>query len=121
MELASQKPGMVWNLADLHVNSVGRLSGETQAAFGQNLLVLAIELIAMPVPFADFRNSIRLSRQAPLGQQAWISAQAHGAAQLVDAFQLAQFVDDAVGRSRIAFGGIGVLQSAHVAREFDYR
>ncbi len=97
------------------------MSGETQAAFGQNFLVLAIELVTMPVTFADFGYSVSLSRQAAVGQQARISTQAHGAAQLVDAFELAQLVNDAIGGGRIALGGIGVLEATDVAREFDHR
>ena len=53
-------------------------------------------------------------------QQAGISAQPHGAAQFIHAFQLAQLIDDAIGRGGIELGGVGVLQSAHVAREFDH-
>ncbi len=87
---------------------------------GQNLFVLAIEFVAVPVALADFRHAVGLAREAAFGQLAGIRAQAHGAAQLVDAFQFAQFVDHAIGRGRIEFGGIGVLQSADVARELDH-
>ena len=46
-----------------------------------------------------------------------IRAQPHGAAQFVDALQLAQLVNHAMRRGGIEFGGIGVLHAAHVARD----
>src|SRR5260370_34953627 len=43
-------------------------------------------------------------------------AQAHGAAELVDAAELTQLVDDAVGRAWVELAGVGVGQPADVAR-----
>src|SRR5260370_23399347 len=42
-------------------------------------------------------------------------AQAHGAAELVDAAELTQLVDDAVGRAWVELAGVGVGQPAEVA------
>src|SRR5215471_12996177 len=53
MELAAQIPGMIGQLADLHVNSVRRFAGEAQSMPLQNAFVLAIELVTMTVALAD--------------------------------------------------------------------
>src|ERR1035438_2083107 len=69
----------------------------------------------------DFRLSVRLLRETAGLQFAGPRAQAHRAAQFVDAFQLAQFVDDAMRRAGIELAGVGVFQAADVAGVFDHR
>ena len=51
----------------------------------------------MAVALADFGLPVGRAREAAFGEIAGIGAQAHGAAEFVDAFQLAQFIDDAIG------------------------
>src|SRR5437764_1376066 len=111
MELAAQSPGMVRELADLDVNRVGGLAGQVQAVLRQNRLELAVELIAVAVPFADLRRAIRGTRETAFREIARVRSQTHGAAQFVDAFQLAQFIDDAIRRSWIDLGRVGLLHS----------
>src|SRR5215475_9495846 len=94
MKLAAQIPGVVGQFADLHVHSVRRFSGEPQPMLRQNPFVLAIELVAMAVALADFACAISRAREAVFGQQTRIGAQAHGSAQLVHSFQLAQLIND---------------------------
>ena len=73
----------------------------------QHGFVFAIEFVAMAMALADFGLSVSPAREAVFGQQAGIRAQAHGAAELVDALQLAQLVNHAIRRGRIELGGIG--------------
>src|SRR5579863_874910 len=120
MKLAAQIPGMAGQLANFNVDAVGRFAGQAQAMLLQHGLVFAIEFVAMAVAFADLARSVGLAGEAVLGEQARIRAQAHGAAQLIDTLELAQFVDDAVRGSRIEFGGVGLRQPAYVERELDY-
>src|SRR5215472_4038993 len=63
MELAAQIPGMIRQLADFDVDAVRSLAGEFQAVILQNCLVIAIEFVAMPVAFADFRLSVSRARK----------------------------------------------------------
>src|SRR5689334_12156122 len=120
MELAPEIPGMIRKLTDLDVNSIRRLAGDTEAAFDQALFMLAIEFVAMPMPFADLRHAIGLARAAALSQHARIGAQTHGAAEFIHALQLAQLVNHAVGRGWIELSGIGVLHSAYVSCKLDH-
>ena len=90
MKLAAQIPGMVANLADLDVSAIRSLARDPQARRRQDLFILAIELVAMPVPLADLDRPVRLVGEAAFLQDAWPGAEPHRAAQLVHAFQLAQ-------------------------------
>src|SRR6185437_16301675 len=72
VELAAEEPGMIRDLADLDVGPIRRLAGESQAVLSKNLLVLTIELITVPVAFANRRNAVRLAREAALRKLACI-------------------------------------------------
>src|SRR5260370_18063331 len=111
---------MVGTLADLPVHAVGRLSRDAQTASGENLLVFAIELVAVTVPLADLRGRVCPARKAALGEQARVSAQPHRTAEFIHAFQLTQFVNDAIRRRLIELGRVGVLQPAHIARKLNH-
>ncbi len=54
MELASEEERVIRNLHDLHIGRIRRGARQPQPAAGQQSFILAVELIAMPVPFADF-------------------------------------------------------------------
>src|SRR5262245_43773434 len=120
MELAAQIPRMTGNLADLDIRAVRRLARAPQPRRGQNIFIFAIELVAVPMPLADLGGSVGLVREAPFLQKTRPRPQPHGAAQLVDALELAKLVYDAVRRARVEFARIGALQAAHVARVLDY-
>ena len=63
MELAAQIPGMVRHFADLDVDAVGRLRRSMpQAAGRQDLLVFAVEFVAVAVALADLARRRRLAR-----------------------------------------------------------
>src|SRR5580704_14006130 len=90
MKLTAQEPRMVGLLHDFHVGAVRRMSGDTHTGSHKPLLVIAVELVAVPVALADFSRAI-----GPVGKRAWFDsarprAQAHRAAHLVDAEQFAQ-------------------------------
>src|ERR1039458_814155 len=121
MELAAQIPRMVGELADFDVRIVRRLARDLEARRLQALFVFAIELVAVVMGLVDFARAVGVVSDAALGQAASPASQPHGAAQLVDALEFAELEDDAVRRARIELGGIGGLQSAHVAREFDHQ
>src|SRR5712691_11559005 len=95
MELAAQIPGVIRDLSDLDVNGVRRFTREPKSVPLQDVFVFAVEFVTVAMALADFGFSVSGAREAAGCEQARISAQAHGAAQLVDAFQLAQLVDDA--------------------------
>src|SRR5207244_2924709 len=84
------------------------------------VLVLAIEFVAMAVALLNFLALISAVSEAVGLQLARPRAQTHGAAELVDALQLAELEDDAMRGARIELGGIGIGQTADVARVFDH-
>src|ERR1035438_4002831 len=116
VELAAQIPRMARDFADLHVGLVRRLPRNPQPRGHQRLFVLAVEFVAVSVPFHNLARAVGPAGEAILHQPAGPAAQAHGPAQLIDALQLAQLEDDAVWRARVELRGIRVLQAAHVAR-----
>src|ERR1022692_4023930 len=121
VELAAEIPRVVGELADLDVGIVGRFAGDLQARRLQALFVLAIELVAVTMALVDFALAVGVVGDAALGQAASPTAEAHGAAQLVDTLEFAEFEDDAVRRARVELGGIGGFEAAHIAREFDHQ
>ena len=73
---------------------------------------MALADLGLPISFVGQRFRFQLAGPG---------AQAHGAAQLFDAAQFAQLIDDAVRRRRIEFAGVGLFQSTYMARELDAR
>jgi hypothetical protein len=71
------------------------------------------------VPLVDHVLAVELVRTRAGRQPARIRAEPHRAAQVVDAEQVTQLVDDVLGRVGGALGGIGLRQAAYVAGEFD--
>src|ERR1017187_9476094 len=120
VELAAQVPRMPRDFADLHVGLVRRLPRNPQPGRRQDLFVLAVEFVAVPVPLDNLARAVGPAGETVFRQPARPAAQAHGAAQLVDALQLAQLEDDAVRRPRVELRGVGLLQAAHVARVLDH-
>src|SRR5258708_30195377 len=74
----------------------------------------------MRVPLANLGHAVGFARKTAFGQLARIGAQAHGAAQFIHSFEFAQFVNHAVRRGWVAFGGVSVFESANVAGELDH-
>src|SRR5450759_3070463 len=121
VELAAEIPRMVGEFADLDVGIVGRLAGDLEARRLQALFVFAIELVAVAMALVDFARAVGVVCHAPIAQAASPASQPHGAAQLVDTLEFAEFEDDAVRRARVELGGIGGFHPAHIAGEFDHQ
>ena len=80
----------------------------SQPVLGQRLLVEAVELVAMAVPLVDDVLAIELARPRARLQLARVGAEPHRAAEVVDAEQVAQLVDDACA----ACPGVHSVESA---------
>src|SRR5262245_32122937 len=115
MELHGEVPRMTRQLRNLDELAVGRSSRDAQAVLGQRALVEAVELVAMTVALVDERRAVYALRQRSWRQLARVRAKPHGAAQVVDAEQIAQLVDDLGRRIRVALGRIGVAETGDVA------
>src|SRR6266446_322115 len=99
MELASDKKRMTRNLYHLNVSAVGSRAGNAQPRRHHRLLILAIELVTMPVPLADLGLAIHSVCQRPRLDFARPCPQPHRATQFFHATQFAQLVYHAM-RSR---------------------
>ena len=119
VELAAEEEGVVGDLDDLDVGGVGGGAGDAQAGAGEQGFVLAVEFVAVAVAFGDFGAAVGLGGQRAGLEHAGPGAEAHGAAHLFDAGELAEFVDDAVGRGGVELAGVGAVQPADVAGELD--
>src|SRR5207302_1889322 len=98
MELAAEEPWMAFQLDDLDEFSVGREAGHSEAALFELRHVLGVDLVTVTVALVDLLHAIRLARDRTFLQRTRIFAEAHRAAEGVDADQIAQLVDDFVRR-----------------------
>src|SRR4051794_8589358 len=119
MELATEEIRMAGNLDDLNVGSVRRRSRNSQAGAGQQSFVFAIEFVTVTMTLADFGFSISAGSDGIGFELALPCSQAHGAAEFVDALQLAQLVNNAMRRAWIELAGIGFMQLANIASKLD--
>src|SRR5437763_1426284 len=74
MELASQEPRVIAQLADFYVHAIRGLAGEAQTVLFEHGFILAIELIAVAMSFADLGRSVARASVAVFGEQARICA-----------------------------------------------
>ncbi len=119
VELAGEEEGVGGDLDDLDVGGVGGGSGEAEACAGEDGFVLAVELVAMAVAFGDFGCAVGTGGERAGFEMAGPGAEAHGAAHLLDAGELAEFIDDAVGSGGVELAGVGAGEAADVARVLD--
>src|SRR6185503_8600853 len=110
MELAADEVRMVIELDDLDVGSVGSRSRYAQAGAGQHRFILAVELVAVAMAFADLRlAAVDLGSERAGGELADPGAEAHGATEFIDAAQFAQLVDDEMRGRGIELAGVGTF------------
>ena len=115
VELAAEEEGMGGDLYDFDVGGVGGGSGEAQAGSGEDGFVLAVELVAVAVALGDFGGAVGGGGEGIGFHDAGPGSEAHGAAHLFDAGELAEFIDDAMGGAGVELAGVGVFQAADVA------
>src|SRR5947207_6586002 len=75
MELAPEIPGVIADLTDLDIGVIRRLAGDPQPCGGQDLLILAVEFVAVAVPLTDLRGAVRFLSEAAIFQDARPGAQ----------------------------------------------
>ena len=84
MKLATEEPGMICNLHDLHIGAVRRCAREGHSVGYQHLLIFPVELVTVPVALGNFERVISPIGKASRNQPAGPGAQTHGAAHLVE-------------------------------------
>src|SRR5262249_43879937 len=119
VELHSDVPRMRGQLDDLDELAVERAADDLQPLVGQRLLEQAVELVAVAVAFVDHVAAVQRVRRRARLQLARVRSEPHRPAEVVDAEQIAQLVNQVglgVGR---AFRRGGVGEAADVARVLD--
>src|SRR5438128_11449052 len=92
MELHGEVPRMSRQLRDLHELAVRRSARDAKAVLGERPLVQTVELVAVTVALVDEVAAVDALRERSGRELAGVAAQAHRAAQLVDAEQIAQLL-----------------------------
>ena len=108
-----------------------RSTGDDQPFRLELLDVIAVDLVAMAVPFVDLGATVDARCQRARLQRSLLRAQAHGAALVGAARALLHLAggvlplgdqpDHRVRRVEVEFGGMRVFEAANVAGEFDDR
>src|SRR6266581_472721 len=120
MELAGQEIRVIRNLHDFHEATIGRLPAHPQTPLHHGVEICPVYLVAMTVPFADLRLSIGVVGLRARLEDAGPLPEAHVASHAFHSLELAQLVDHRVRCGRVELRGVGVLEPADVAREFDH-
>src|SRR5438445_3525324 len=120
MELAGEEVRMIRDLDDFHEAPVGRLAGDAQSAPRHLVEIGAVDFVAVPVPLAYLGAPVGLVGKAVLLDQAGPLAEPHVATHPRNTVELFELVDHGMGRPRAELRGVGVLETADVARELDH-
>jgi hypothetical protein len=119
MKLAGDEKWVAGQFDDFDQFTVGRPSAKAEAGFGERLVIIVVEFVAMPVALVDDESAIQARGVRAHRQLASLASQAHRAALGRDLLLLIQQRDDRVRGPRIEFGGMGFLQFEHVAGELN--
>src|SRR5262245_51356175 len=119
VELHRDIPGMRRQLDDLDELAVERAAHDLESLVGERLLVQAVELVAVAVATVDHVAAVERVGPGSRLQLTGVRPETHRAAEIVDAEQVAQLVNELGRRVRRAFGRVRVGESDDVARVFD--
>src|SRR2546425_8873291 len=119
MELDGQIPGMARQLGDLDEFAVGRAARNTQPVLDERALVDAVELVPVAVTLVHERDAVETLRERAWRKLAGVAAQSHRPAEIVDAEQVSQLVDELGWSVRIALGRIGVGEPRDIPGVFN--
>ena len=120
VELARDEPRVVGELDDLDQPSIRRDAAEGHPGVAKHLSILVVELEAMAVPFVHDLLAVGLVRQRAGHELAWVQAEAHGAAHLVDVPLLGHEVDHRCRREGCELRRVGVRRVKGLAGEVDH-
>src|SRR5215471_13537999 len=119
MELAAYEVWMVGNLNDFNISSVRGCAADLQTSAGEDGLIFPVEFVTVAVALTDLCSAVDVGRQALRLQLASPGPQTHGAAQFVNAAQLTQLINYAMGRAGIELARISIFEPTHVTGKFD--
>src|SRR5215471_5520660 len=117
MELASKEPGVIRQFNDFDEAAIPGLARQRQPICRQNLFVLGVEFIAVPVTLAYLGLAKDLLSQRAFFQQAFVRAQPHCAPHFFYSNQIAELEDNRVRSIAVEFCRVRPLEPAHIPRE----
>src|SRR5580765_8439273 len=120
MELAPYEPRVTFNLHNFHKVSVWRGTDNFKSVRNECFFVLTVELVTVTMPLRDFHFPVSLLRIGTGGKHAWVSAEPHRAAEVIDAPQFAQLIDHPMLRGRIKLRAVRICQSTNVPGKFNH-
>src|SRR5712664_596688 len=121
VELGRHEPGVVGQLDDLHQAPVRRHAAENHPRLTERLAVLVVELEAVAVALVHDLFTVSLVSERSREKLAWIQAQAHGGAHLVDVPLLGHEVDHRRRCERGELRRVGVRCVERLTSEVDDR
>src|SRR2546422_8428847 len=107
MELAAEEPRVIGQFYDLDKLAIRRAARDNESMFAEYLLKFGIELIAVAVTLEDSRLAVDPFSETARLQLAFIETEAHCASHLFNPNQIAQFINNAIGRVRIELCAVG--------------
>ena len=110
---------MVFYFDHFHKAVIRQGAGNHEAAFGELLTVIVVELIAMAMTFRNVCRTVSCEGMRTFTQGAGVGTKAHRAALVFDALLGFHEVDNGVLRFCIEFGAVCVRHAADVAGKFD--
>ena len=119
VELTGKEPGMTLELDQFDERPVRRGARYNEAFLLHDFAIRHVEFVTVPVPFEDFGASIDLVGKGVFAEDGRTGSQPHGSSFPCDVFLVLEDADDRMGRLRIEFDAVGILQSANMARKFD--
>src|SRR5690348_1694931 len=121
VELAADKPGVIGELDHFPERAVRRQAGAAHPILREHVAVGVRHLVAVPMALADLERSIRLGDPGAGAQLAWVRAQPHGPAQLLDALLRAHQRDHGILAFGCEFARVRVGEFDDVPHELDDR
>ena len=130
MELGGEEPRVRSQLDDLH-EPVGREPGERQSAVAVPIEIAVVELVPVPMPFADHIAAVECARPRPRRQMHILGTETHRAALargLVAGLRTAGGIlplgderDRRMRREAVELGAVRALEPEHVPAVLDDR
>src|SRR6478736_3234071 len=121
MELAGKKPWVTLDLDELNQSAVRRRARDDEAPLLHRLAVVHVELVAVAVPFEDFRAPVDLVSQSVPAEHGGARSQPHRSALLGDVSLILENADNRVRGVGVEFGAVRLVKPANIPCEFDGR
>lgn len=119
VELAGHVERVIGDLDDFREIVIRMYGADGEAGAFQGFAIDGVELVAMPVAFADLKFAVELMGPGAFFNEGVVPAEAHRATQIDDFGLLLHQANDRMRRMGVEFGALRSGQPADVAGVFD--